>query len=61
MDGDTDSPTVQHEFERIVRQEIQSTLSNGQILNVKQLDQEIVKSVENFREQIQEGGTYDLR
>lgn len=60
MDGDTDSPTVQHEFERIIRQEIQSVVGNGQILNVKQLDQENFISVGNFRDQIQ-GRTYDLR
>lgn len=62
MDGDTDSPTVQREFERIIRQEIQSVAGNGQILNVKNLDTaENFTSVGNFRDQIQGHGTYDPR
>lgn len=58
MDGDTDSINTQHEFERIVRQEIRSVVGNGQILNVKQLDQDHFTSVGNFRDQIQ---SRDLR
>lgn len=60
VDGDTDSPTVQREFERIIRQEIQSIAANGQILNVRQLDQDKYTSVGKFRDQIQ-GGTFDIK
>lgn len=60
VDGDTDSPTVQREFERIIRQEIQSIAANGQILNVRQLEQDNYTSVGKFRDQIQ-GGTFDIK
>uniref|UniRef100_A0A336KV14 CSON015556 protein n=1 Tax=Culicoides sonorensis TaxID=179676 RepID=A0A336KV14_CULSO len=56
VDGDTDSPTVQREFERIIRQQIQGVVGNAQILNVEQLEgEENFTSIGNFRDQIQGG------
>lgn len=56
VDGDTDSPTVQREFERIIRQQIQAVVGNAQILNVDHLEtEENFTSIGNFRDQIQGG------